>query len=288
MIRPDLRRRGRSLLRLLLVVPVASIALSGCQRRPPVERAALPAAAGPVARATSAEPDPGFVGVVVAGEAAEIEARVEGRIEAVFVQPGQTVVRGAPIARLDHQAATHELAAARAALTDASRRYSRRRRLARVSRAIAAEELDGVRRELLQERARVARLQEVKANALVTAPFDGTVVSCYLSAGALAGPGRPIARLMGRAEPRVRFAIPEERAAAVALGSPVHIRVVPGGRTLAGTVSGVSPEVDASSRMIYAAATLVDPGPPTAGLTTGLVARVYPAASGGPVPTAPR
>ena len=71
--------------------------------------------------------------MVVAGEAAEIEARVEGRIEAVFVQPGQTVARGAPIARLDHQAATHELAAARAALTDASRRYSRRRRLARVA-----------------------------------------------------------------------------------------------------------------------------------------------------------
>src|SRR4051794_31672982 len=58
--------------------------------------------------------DPGFIGVVVAGEWADLEPKVEGRIEEVFVRPGDAVRRGQPIARLDVKAAETELTSARA------------------------------------------------------------------------------------------------------------------------------------------------------------------------------
>src|SRR5688572_9077416 len=81
---------------------------------------------GPASRVT------GFVGVVVAGESVAVEPRVEGRVRELLVRPGDRVSAGTPLARLDVSAAVHQLASAKAALADATRRLSRRRRLARL------------------------------------------------------------------------------------------------------------------------------------------------------------
>ena len=198
----------------------------GCDRGSPRPAVLLvPPPAAPRAAAGAAA-DPGFVGVIVAGEWVEIEAKVEGRVQELLVKPGDRVARGAPLARLDVTTTLHELAIARAALVEARRRYGRRRRLAR-SGAISAEEIDAARRELLQERARVQKLEAARAEASVTAPFAGTVVERHLAPGALAGPGRPILRLLGESDPQVRFAVPEEQAATISAGSKVSVRVGP-------------------------------------------------------------
>jgi RND family efflux transporter MFP subunit len=235
---------------------------------------AVLAAAHPKSLPIAVTQDPGFIGVVVAGEAADLESKVEGRIEAVFVKPGDKLRKGTPIARLDTEASRHELAAAQAALRDASRRLERRRRLFRGrDGAVTAEEVDTVESEVAQESAKVARLKAAVADANPVAPFDGTVAERYLAPGALAGPGRPIVRLVSEGEPRVRFAIPEERAAKVKIGTPVEIKIATPPLRLAARVSGLNPEVDSSSRMVYAIATLKQM--PSARLGTGLIARVF-------------
>jgi multidrug efflux pump subunit AcrA (membrane-fusion protein) len=184
------------------------------------------------------------------------------------------VARGAPLARLDATTTVHELAIARAALVEAQRRHARRRKLAR-SGAISAEEIDTSRRELLQERARVQKLETARAEASVTAPFAGTVVERHLTAGALAGPGRPILRLLGEGDPQVRFAVPEEQAAAITAGRRVNVRVGPQRLLVQGRVVAVTPEVDASSRMVFAAAALEQATDSPPALSTGLIARVF-------------
>jgi RND family efflux transporter MFP subunit len=221
----------------------------------------------------------GFIGVVVVGESVEVEARVEGRIEDVLVKPGDRVARGAPLVRLDRLAAAHELTGARAARNEAQRRLGRWRRLRRIRPdAVAPEELDRARRDAIQARAEVAKLEAAQADATVRAPFDGTVAERYLVPGALAGPGRPVLRLVGAGVPRVRFAVPEDldaRARAeLAPGRLVEVRVLTG-RRLHGRISGLSPEVDAASRMVFAAATLEATPADAGGLSTGLVARVF-------------
>jgi RND family efflux transporter MFP subunit len=220
--------------------------------------------------------DPGFLGVVVTGEATDIEPTVEGRIRAVLVKDGESVARGAPLVRMDVETAAYDLDMAQAALIEARRRFGRRQRLAR-SGAAAAEELDSARREMVQGRTLVAKLRRALAASTVVAPFAGRVAERFLPPGALAGPGRAVIRLVGRCAPSVRFAIPEERAGELALDAPVSIEVAPAGQRLPGKVTGLSPEVDASSRMVMAVAALdAGPGAPGA-LTTGLIARVWPA-----------
>jgi RND family efflux transporter MFP subunit len=264
----------------LALIVAGAAAGAGCDRETERPPAALVASA-PRTAAASAVPDPGFVGVVVTGEWVEVEARVEGRVQELLVRPGDRVAKGAPLARLDVTSTLHELAIARAALVEARRRYSRRRRLARgPSGAISAEEVDTARRELLQERARVQKLETARAEATVAAPFAGTVMERHLAAGALAGPGRPILRLLGEGEPQVRFAVPEEQAAAITAGARVEVRVGPRRLTVRGRVVGVAPEVDSSSRMVFASAALEQTSPPPQPLSTGLIARVFLPASG--------
>ena len=265
-----------------------TLAGSGCGRpdvAPPARPATPTTTAPALVPALSPPVDPGadrgFVGVVVAGESVAVEPRIEGRILEVLVKPGDRVTRGTPLARLDLRAAGHQLASARAALADATRRLSRRRKLARLRPdAVTVEEMDGARREVLQERARVAELRAARDESTVRAPFDGTVADRYLLPGGLCGPGRPLLRLVGQGEARVRFAIPEEHASQVKLGTQLKIFVGAVAAPLAGRVSGISPEVDAASRTVHAAATLEPAAESSAegqpSLTTGLVARVFP------------
>jgi hypothetical protein len=91
----------------------------------------------------------------------------------------------------------------------------------------------------------------------------------------MAGPGRALARLLGRGEPRVRFAVPEDRAAAVAVGTLLEVKIAPSGTTVRGRVTGVAPEVDVSSRMVFATANLDPRADSGAPLNTGLLARVF-------------
>ena len=261
-------------MRTAVALAMAVSFASGCDPQPP-PATLLASTSAPRAPDRPAVADPGFVGVIVAGESVEIEAKVEGRLQELLVKPGDRVIKGAALARLDVNATVHELAIARAALVEAHRRYARRRRLARgPSGAISAEEVDTARRDLLQERARVQKLETARAEANVVAPVTGTVVERHLTAGALAGPGRPILRLLAEGEPHVRFAIPEEQAAAISAGAPVDIRVGPRRLPARGRVVGVAPEVDAASRMVFATAAL-EPAATAQPLSTGLIARVF-------------
>ena len=79
-------------------------------------------------------------------------------------------------------------------------------------------------------------------------------------------------RLIESGELRVRFAIPEERANAVALAEPVQIDT--GNETFAGVIEKVAPEIDAASRMVFAEASIVVPAQAKDRIRSGQVARV--------------
>ncbi len=221
--------------------------------------------------------DRGFVGVIVAGDAVDIEPRGEARVEEILVRPGDRVQAGALLARLDVRAAADELREAEAALAEASRRWRRRVSAGRAA-AFSADEMDGNRRELAQARARVIRLARAVADGRTTAPFAGTVTERYLAAGALAGPGKPLVRLVGQGEPWVRFAVPEERAQELGVHASVTVALAPNGPHLLGRVSGLSPDVDVSARMIYTSAVFAEI-PPGAALSSGQIVRVFPSAT---------
>jgi multidrug resistance efflux pump len=85
---------------------------------------------------------------------------------------------------------------------------------------------------------------------LITAPVDGIVASLNLAEGAMVGPGASVMQLLSP-ENEVVVAVEESRLSEVAVGIPVTIRVdAYPGRTFAGEVIRIAPELDPATRTI--------------------------------------
>lgn len=220
--------------------------------------------------------DVGFVGVVVAGDTVQLEAKTEGRIESLLVKSGDYVEKDAVIATTESTRLRAELTVQRAAARAASARLHRRARLARGrNAAVTSEELDSARFEAIREEDRVKALERALAETTVRAPFAGIITDTLLTAGALAGPGRPIVRLQGQSSPRVRFAVPENAVTTIKAGAPVLLRLGSNATRVPGTVVSMNPQIDPASRMAYGAAEIAKEPLAALSLSTGIVARVY-------------
>ena len=94
----------------------------------------------------------------------------------------------------------------------------------------------------------LAQLQVSKA--AVKAPIDGIVSKVQTAAGSLAGPGAPLLTLLSQ-DVRVTIPVEEARLNQLAIGQPAQISVAAyPGRTIAGTVAIIAPELDPATRTV--------------------------------------
>lgn len=263
--------------------------------------AAAPAAA-PAAPSTTIGAGE-LLGVVLARESVDVAAQLDGRLTSVRVRLGDRVRKGQLLATLDARALRSEravaLAALQAAHVDEERaaieleqsraRLDRMRPLAEEGTpAISGDELEraSYQEKLAASRLRAARAQAAErraqahsastrhAEAEIRAPFDGVVAARYVDPGARIASGTPIVRVLGEGELRVRFAVPAERQAELAIGGAVRVRVPELAAELPGALEKLAPEVDAASRMIIAEARIDVPEPLRGQVLAGRSARV--------------
>ncbi len=94
----------------------------------------------------------------------------------------------------------------------------------------------------------LAQLQVSKAT--VKAPIDGIVSKVQTAAGSLAGPGAPLLTLLSQ-DVRVTIPVEEARLSQLAIGQPARISVAAyPGRTFAGAVAIIAPELDPATRTV--------------------------------------
>jgi len=161
----------------------------------------VPAAASPRTWSRS------LLGVLEPSRDAVLSPRSGGVVTARMVAPGERVVAGQVLLKLDAREAAASYAAAVAALTDAeavagqtSRQLDRVMALGESASPaeIDAARVAAIRAEAAADGARARR--ELAAVALeylsITAPFDGEVVSLEFEIGETIGPGTPVARVV--------------------------------------------------------------------------------------------
>ncbi|HEV7666881.1 MAG TPA: efflux RND transporter periplasmic adaptor subunit [Thermoanaerobaculia bacterium] len=270
--------------------PAAHTGRSAGPAAPPVTEAAVERiAAAPAARAV------GYLGVLVPHQSAAVAAAAAGRLEAVFVRPGDRLLKGAPIARLDAASLARELEQSRAtlgetlaaerqatlALADAESRQKRRLSIpesfskedlaqAEIQTQQAEAALESARARVAGERARVRQMEIAVGESEIRAPFEGTVAERYLDPGATVGAGTPIVRLVSEGGLIVRFAVPPAEAKSFRLAGPIIASAADLGE-LPGTIERISPEIDPASRMIFVEARLDGAAP---AIQPGAVVRV--------------
>jgi RND family efflux transporter MFP subunit len=289
-----------------VLVPFFSAA--GCRRVHTPVATAIATATPPAPKPSdfrTADADEGFLGMIIAPETVDVTSQLEGRLTSIQVRAGDHVVEGAILAKLDTRSAQHELSIAAAelaaAITERDRsklelaqseeQLARRQSVvelpsgtvrtvsdeelsaSRYTQKIAAVKVAAAAANVSSKAAHLAQLRQLLAEGAVRAPFDGTVATRYADVGSLIHKGAPIVRLIESGELRVRFAIPEEQADALANGD--RVRIVAGELTLPGIVEKINPEIDAAARMVFAEASIAVPVAERSRVRSGQMARVH-------------
>lgn len=222
-----------------------------------------------------------FVGTVRFPEVSDVAAEVEGRVDAVRVEEGDLVRRGAVLAALDTALLSKDLAAAEAlrdraaASLELARIEERRLSVLFRDQAVSEQEYDRARfaaRELdagvRALAAEAARLAERLDRAAVRAPFDGVVLERRVDRGEWLSAGRVVAVLARTGAMEVCLAAPEKVYAFARPGCEVEVAVA--GRTLRGVIFARTPGGDAATRTFPVKVRLAE----SAGLAQGMEARV--------------
>lgn len=237
----------------------------------------------PSPRTPSGTPD--WLGVLIAEESMDLASRMDGRVESVKVQVGSVVQQGDVLVKMDARSLQEDLAisesgllsmkaeldAARLAQTQAEERLRRREtpeqlRLmaiseeelstARYEQRMGLAKLEVARARVREHEVRVAQLRQKVTEASVRAPFDGVVSGRFVHPTAMVRAGEPLVHLMRRGKLQVRFAKPAQEPGVLTAGQSVRVELAEQGLIFEGRVTQVAPEVDVSTRMVFALADL--------------------------------
>lgn len=227
---------------------VSAVGLNGTPTSRPATVPVSPAApvvVAPVLRATIRERVSG-TGVLTAVREVTVSARIEGVVETVDVEEGDTLLEGAPLCAIDEAALRIAERQARIEHEYAQAEHQRLTALHGESRAaVSGKELETA--HLAVERAEIARARAALdlTYARPHAPFDGTIVKRHIHQGQAVRPGDALFTIADFDPLQVSLYLPEREVLRVSVGQPAELRAERGAGVLAsGAVLRISPVVD--------------------------------------------
>lgn len=223
-----------------------------------------------------------FIGVVQAPQRTNIAFDASGSLVALFVEEGDTVVQGQPLAQLDTSVLDSQLANAKAAKRELDVRLALNKKdLARLQKlreknyaAESQEDSLASQRESLKAQIDAARAsintleQQLKKKTLV-APFAATVAGKTVDQGAVISQGMVIMQLLEAGSLEFRVGVPVRMARKLNVGD-MHAVLIEG-REHAAKVKTIGARVDFASKTIAVELELVNS---TGNLFDGQIARL--------------
>ncbi len=262
-------------MRTAMTIVTTAVVFGACKKS---EEAAPAAAAavqmiGPdnvaVASTDTLRSGPAISGTLIADREARIRAEVAGAVLQTFVDAGQRVAVGTPLARIDDAVLQDAASSARSGLTQATvaadqaaRELGRAKTLVAAG-AIAERDVEVAERgnllaqaQLADAKARVGAAEKNLANATIRSPFAGIVAEKSVSPGDIVAPGAAMFTVIDPRSLKVEGSVPTSALADVRVGSTVLFQVNGSDRELEGRVTRISPMVDPQTRQVGLLATV--------------------------------
>lgn len=206
---------------------------------------------------------PAISGTLTADREARIRAEVPGAVLQTYVDAGQRVAAGTPLARIDDAVLQDAAASARSGLTQATlaaeqaaRELGRAQTLVAAG-AIAERDVEAAERanvaaqaQLADAKARLGAAEKNLANATVRAPFAGVVAEKSVSPGDIVAPGAALFTVIDPRSLKLDASVPTSALGDVRVGSSVTFSVNGSDRELEGRVTRISPMVDPQTRQV--------------------------------------
>jgi RND family efflux transporter MFP subunit len=225
--------------------------LTGCgsstdKQPPPGGKASVAVTVAMVERSTA----PGreeLMGTVVPRNRADIQSKVQAKVERIPVTLGSVVAAGELLAELDSRELEARVQQGRAVNQQTATELKRFDSLFS-RKLISQQEYDVVKTRADIAKASLAEAEAMRSYARIEAPFAGRVTQKTINIGDLAVPGKPLFVLEEDAALRFEVGIPESRRSFIALGDTLLILIDPTGAQISGKVIEISPSADAASR----------------------------------------
>ena len=177
-----------------------------------------------------------------------ISARVEGEVEQLLVEEGDTIAADASFCAIDEEPLRLAAEVARIERDQTKLAYDRLVSLGDDGRTITPQELEEAQFAMERAAANHARAALDLAHARPTAPFAGVVIDRAVELGQSVRPGDPLFTIADFEPLRLRLSLPESAVVPIVVGQVAELRSDRDGPVLTqGTVERISPVVDRES-----------------------------------------
>ena len=188
-----------------------------------------------------------YMGTVAARSRADIEAKLQARVERIDVTLGSRVAKGDVLAQLDTREYRARVEQARAVNDQAALELARMEALL-AQKAATQAEYDIIKSRRAVAEAALSEAETYLSYAAVTAPFAGTITRRQIDVGDLAVPGKPLFTLEEGGTLRFEVTLPESKLARVHEGDSLDVALPTSPEPIGGRVDELSPTSDPVSR----------------------------------------
>ncbi|TIM05320.1 MAG: efflux RND transporter periplasmic adaptor subunit [Mesorhizobium sp.] len=198
------------------------------------------------------------IGTVSAVRGVDLTVETAGIVKDILFHANQKVEANAGLLQLDDAAERADLDATKAQA--ALDQTALTRALELQKRDVGSEStLDSARAAALASASRVNRLQAVLEQKLLTAPFSGTIGIPRIDLGQYLSPGTSVATLQDLETMRADFSVPEQQLPLLKIGQTLRLGIGNGELPFAGTIRGIDPKINPTSRMVTVRAEVANP-----------------------------
>ena len=202
-------------------------------------------------------------GELRAAREATVRAELGGSILQVAAEEGQSVRKGAVLARIEaatledaRRSAESAVKSAQSQLEVARREAERAAQLVAAG-AIAQRDLEVARSnvtaaeaQLAEARSRLVAASKQLGDTVVRAPFDGIVADRAVNVGDVVTPGTALLTIIAPSSMRLEASVPSEELAQLRVGAPVQFTVRGYEVPFEGRIDRISPQADPTTRQV--------------------------------------
>ncbi|MGX5840290.1 efflux RND transporter periplasmic adaptor subunit [Mesorhizobium sp. ArgA1] len=202
------------------------------------------------------------IGTVRAVRGVDLTVETSGIVKDILFHANQKVPLDSVLLQLDDAVERADLVAAKA--QSVSDKTALERALELQRRGVGTDAtLDTAQAAASASAAQVNKLQAVLDQKQLTAPFAGTVGIPKIDLGQYLSPGNAVVTLQDLDTMRVDFSVPEQQLPLLKIGQTVRLGLggSSGGADMpfAGTIRGIDPKIDASSRLVSVRGEVANP-----------------------------
>ncbi|MEZ5803675.1 MAG: efflux RND transporter periplasmic adaptor subunit [Rhizobiaceae bacterium] len=198
------------------------------------------------------------IGTVGAARGVDLTVETTGIVKDIFFDANQRVQDNEVLVQLDDAVQRADLEAGQTQARLDKQALDRAVELQK--RGVGSEvTTDSARAASETSAAQVSKLQAVLDQKQLRAPYAGTMGIPRIELGQFVQPGTVVATLQDLDTMRADFAVPEQQLALLKIGQPVSFGVSADDRPFKGTIRGIEPKVDPSSRLVSVRAEITNP-----------------------------